>query len=409
MRIGYFTNYYPAVSHTFIRREIRAIESLGVTVFRYALRPDEYLVDKDDKSEEKRTRYILKAGAGEIVRCFVAALTRPLALGKVIRQAIKMGVHSDRGILRHLVYVAEAAVLARWCRRDGIQHIHAHFGTNAAAIAMFAWQLSGISYSFTAHGPEEFEKASLLSLDVKLENAAFAVCVSSFGRSQYMRWSRPDQWPKTSIVHCGLDSAFFEGSTPPSPIPRLVCVGRISVEKAQILLVAAARRLRDAGIVCEIVLAGDGPMRSEVEDAIRRAGLQGAISVTGWVSSQQVKAEIEAARALVLPSFAENMPVAIMEALARGRPVISTYVAGIPELIQAGKTGWLVPAGDDIALADAMREALETPIERLATMGDAGRRQMLEHHDALKEAAKLKSLFEEHLSRSLGQYTGSAD
>src|ERR1700745_3200311 len=112
MRIGYFTNKYPAVSHTFIRREIRAIESLGVTVFRYALRPGEYLVDKDDKSEEKGTRYILKAGAGEIVRCFMAALlTRPLALGKTIRHAVKMGVHSDRGMLRHLAYVAEAAVL----------------------------------------------------------------------------------------------------------------------------------------------------------------------------------------------------------------------------------------------------------------------------------------------------------
>jgi hypothetical protein len=160
---------------------------------------------KDDKSEEKRTRYILKAGAGEIVRCFMAALlTRPLALGKTIRHAVKMGVHSDRRILRHLAYVAEAAVLAHWCRRDGIQHIHAHFGTNAAAIAMFAWQLSGISYSFTAHGPEEFEKASLLLLDVKLENAAFAVCVSSFGRSQFMRWSRSDQWPKMAVVHCGL-------------------------------------------------------------------------------------------------------------------------------------------------------------------------------------------------------------
>jgi colanic acid/amylovoran biosynthesis glycosyltransferase len=404
MRIGYFTNKYPAVSHTFIRREIRAVESLGVTVFRYALRPGECLVDRDDKSEEKRTHYILKSGTGEMVRCFMAALlTRPTALGKTIGQAIKMGVHSDRGILRHLAYVAEAAVLAHWCRRDGIQHIHAHFGTNAAAIAMFAWQLSGISYSFTAHGPEEFEKASLLSLDVKLENAAFAVCASSFGRSQFMRWSRCDQWPKMAVVHCGLDSAFFEGFTPPPLTPRLVCVGRISVEKAQILLVAAARRLRDAGIVCEIVLAGDGPMLPEVEDAIRRAGLQGAITVTGWVSSQQVKAELETARALVLPSFAENMPVAIMESLARGRPVISTYVAGIPELIQPGRTGWLVPAGDEIALADAMREALEAPIERLSTMGDAGRLQMIEHHDALKEAGKLKSLFEKHLSRSVGQ------
>jgi colanic acid/amylovoran biosynthesis glycosyltransferase len=399
MRIAYFTNYYPAVSHTFIRREIRAIETLGVTVFRYALRPDQDMIDIEDKSEEKRTRYILKSGVGEIVRCFIVALlTRPLALGRTIHAAVKMGTHSDRGILRHLVYVAEAAVLANWCRRDSIQHVHAHFGTNPAAIAMFARQLSGIPYSFTAHGPEEFEKAALLSLDVKLQNSAFAVCVSSFGRSQFMRWSRTDQWPKAVVVHCGVDAAFLEGFTPPPSIPRLVCVGRITAEKAQIVLVAAARRLRDAGITCEIVLAGDGPMRPDVEDAIRHAGLQGAITITGWVSGKQVKAEIEAARALVLPSFAENMPVVIMEAMALGRPVISTYVAGIPELIQPGKTGWLVPAGDDAALADAMREALEIPPEQLATMGEAGRRHMIEHHDARKEAAKLKSLFEEYLS-----------
>jgi len=400
MRIAYFTNYYPAVSHTFIRREIRAIEALGVTVFRYALRPDQDMIDVDDKSEEKRTRYILDSRV-EIVRCLIVMLfTRPMALCRTVQQAVKMGAHSDRGILRHFIYVAEAAVLANWCRRDAIQLVHAHFGTNPAAIAMFAWQLSGIPYSFTAHGPEEFEKAPLLSLDVKLQNSAFAVCVSSFGRSQFMRYSRTDQWPRAVVVHCGVDSAFLEGFTPPPSTPRLVCVGRISAEKGQILLVAAARRLRDAGIVCEIVLAGDGPMRADVEDAIRRTGLQDAIRITGWVSGKQVKAEIEAARALVLPSFAENMPVVIMEAMALGRPVISTYVAGIPELIQPGKTGWLVPAGDDAALAEAMREALEIPPERLGTMGEAGRRHMIEHHDALKEAAKLKNLFEEYLSNS---------
>src|SRR5215469_6571561 len=400
MRIAYFTNYYPAVSHTFIRREICAIEDLGVTVFRYALRPDQDMIDVDDKSEEKRTRYILESSV-EIVRCLIVTLfSLPMALCRTVQQAVKMGAHSDRGILRHFIYVAEAAVLANWCRRDAIQLVHAHFGTNPAAIAMFAWQLSGIPYSFTAHGPEEFEKAPLLSLDVKLQNSAFAVCVSSFGRSQFMRYSRTDQWPKAVVVHCGLDSGFLEGFTPPPSTPRLVCVGRISAEKGQILLVAAARRLRDAGIVCEIVLAGDGPMRADVEDAIRRAGLQDAIRITGWVSGKQVKAEIEAARALVLPSFAENMPVVIMEAMALGRPVISTYVAGIPELIQPGKTGWLVPAGDDAALAEAMREALEIPPERLGTMGEAGRRHMIEHHDALKEAAKLKNLFEEYLSNS---------
>ena len=259
----------------------------------------------------------------------------------------------------------EAIVLANWCQRDRIQHIHAHFGTNSAAIAMLASQLSTIPYSFTAHGSEEFEKAPLLSLDVKLGNAAFAVCVSSFGRSQLMRWSAPDQWRKIAVVHCGVDASFLNVALPkPTLAPRLVCVGRLGEHKAQLVLIAAARRLRDSGAKFEIVLVGDGPMRPLVEEAIREGGLANQIFITGWVSGERVKSEIIAARTLVLPSFSENMPVVIMEAMALGRPVISTYIAGIPELVQPDKTGWLVPASDELALANAMGEALTAPMDK---------------------------------------------
>jgi colanic acid/amylovoran biosynthesis glycosyltransferase len=396
MRIGYFTNQYPAVSHTFVRREICAIEALGVTVLRYALRPGPNLVDPEDKKEKTQTRYILGAGAGEIVRsCAAVLLTKPLALVQAVLLALKIGWRSDRGILRHLGYLAEAAVLADWCRRDAIQHVHAHFGTNSAAIAMLAWRLSGIPYSFTAHGPDEFERATLLSLDIKLEHSAFVVCVSAFGRSQYMRWTRPDLWQKIFVVHCGLDRSFFDGQVyPPPPAPRFVCVGRLSEQKAQVLLVAAVRRLRDEGVHCEVVLAGDGPMRNPIENEIRQAGLQGQVTITGWLSGDRIKAEISAARALVLPSFAENLPVVIMEAFALGRPVISTYIAGIPELVKPQETGWLVPAGDEIGLAKVMRDALKSSVEQLATMGAAGRVHVIEQHDSFKEAIKLKSLFE---------------
>jgi glycosyltransferase involved in cell wall biosynthesis len=398
MRIACFTNQYPAISHTFIRREIQALEALGVTVFRYAVRSSSQdLVHVDDRSESAKSRYILKASLSEFFRCSLAALVRqPVDAMRVIALAVKMGWRSDRGLLRHLAYAAEAFVLANWCRRDAIQHLHAHFGTNPAAIAMLAAQLSGIPFSFTAHGSEEFEKAPLLSLDQKLRHAAFAVCVSSFGRSQLMRWSPPDQWSKIALVRCGVDSGFLDApiQMPPSA-SRFVCVGRIGEHKAQLILVAAARRLRERGIYCEIVLVGDGPMRSQLEDTIRRDGLEGQISITGWISGDRVKAEIIAARALVLPSFSENMPVVIMEAMALGRPVISTYVAGIPELVRPGANGWLVPAGDEVALAEAMCEALAAPVEQLMAMGAAGRARIIERHDVAKEAAKLKGLFDQ--------------
>src|ERR1700730_8396929 len=149
MRIAYFVNQYPAVSHTFIRREIRAMEALGVSVARFALRSGSDLVDDEDKAEKAKTRYVLKASLAEILRCCVAAvLTQPLAVLSVVRHAVQMGWRSDRGLVRHLVYVAEAIVLSNWCRRDGIQHVHAHFGSNSTAIAMFASLLSKIPYSF---------------------------------------------------------------------------------------------------------------------------------------------------------------------------------------------------------------------------------------------------------------------
>jgi glycosyltransferase involved in cell wall biosynthesis len=300
-----------------------------------------------------------------------------------------------------LAYLAEAAVLARWCRRYTVQHIHAHFGTNSAAIAMLASRFSGIPYSFTAHGPDEFERAPWLSLEVKLDHATFVACVSSYGRSQFMRWTRSDLWRKIEIVHCGLDDSFFATPVRPPPLrPRLICVGRLSEQKAQLVLVAAVRRLRDAGIYCEIVLVGDGPMRRQIEEAISRAGLQNEITITGWASGDRIKTEIANARALVLPSFAENMPVVIMEAFAIGRPVISTYVAGIPELVQPGHSGWLVPAADEVALAGAIREVLDASVEQLAAMGAVGRAHVVEHHSCVKEAMKLKALFEQHLHTS---------
>ena len=397
MRVAYFTNQYPAVSHTFIRREILALESLGVTVIRFALRPASgHLVHDEDKAELEKTRYVLRASIGEILRCLVVTFVRqPFVTIKMVGLALKMGWRSDRGLLRHCAYAVEAVILATWCRSENADHVHAHFGTNSAAIAMLASRLTGSPYSFTAHGSEEFEKAPLLSLDLKLTYAAFAVCVSSFGRAQLMRWSSPSLWNKIAVIHCGVDSGFL-ASNPPAvaSAPRFVCVGRLGEHKAQLILVEAVRRLRDADIHCEVVMAGDGPMRPQVEMAIQRTGLERQITITGWVPSERVRAEIIAARALILPSFSENMPVVIMEALALGRPVISTYIAGIPELVQTGITGWLVPSSDDAALANAMREALAATVDQLTAMGAAGRVHVNEHHDAFKEAKKLNELFE---------------
>jgi len=262
-------------------------------------------------------------------------------------------------------------------------------------VAMLAAAVAGVPYSFTAHGPDEFERAALMALNLKLRHAEFAVCVSHFGRSQLMRWTSPDQWHKIALVHCGLDESFLrEDCTSVPSRARLLCIGRLEKQKAHLTLVAAAHLLRNAGVGFELIIIGDGAMRSQIENAIREAGLSHHIFLAGWASGDRVRAELTAARALILPSFAENLPVVIMEAMACARPVIATYVAGIPELVVPGETGWLVPASDEVALAEAMHRVLKEPSDKLTDMGLKGRARVMEQHAVRNEAAKLRLLFE---------------
>lgn len=400
MQIAYLVNQYPKTSHSFIRREIQALETLGLSVKRYTLRhTSEPLADPADKDELPRTEAVIGnplvthmlTGLGTIAR-------QPINFLKTAWLAMRLGMASDRPALMHLVYLLEAAVIAGWMKRDAVSHLHVHFGTNSAAVGLFAHRLSGIPWSFTVHGPEEFDRAPMLALREKAKSSSFIACVSSFGRSQFWRWIDFADWQKVKVIHCGLDQSFLEAPEKSAPLqPHLICIGRLSEQKGQMLLVEAAHLLRQRGIDFTITLVGDGPLRRELEAAVARHGLQSSIIFAGWRSGAEVRNEIMNARALVLPSFAEGLPVVIMEAMALERPVVTTYIAGIPELVIDGECGWLVPAGDAETLADAMAEALSAPAERMRLMGSEARRRALLRHDALTEAKKLKALFEESL------------
>lgn len=403
MKLAYFTNQYPKVSHSFIRREILALEEIGHSVERFALRSDEAeLVDLSDKSEFDKTTYVLSESKVTVILLGVKTLLRqPVNFISTMMKALKMGFRSDRGVLRHLIYLLESCVLLQWQQERAIQHIHAHFGTNSTAVVMFAHLLGGSSYSFTVHGPEEFDKPEFISLAEKIKNSQFVVAISSYGRSQLYRWIPLEQWHKVKVVHCGLDNAFLEKSDNPAPnlSTQLVCVGRLCEQKGQLLLLESMRSLRDSGIDCKLILAGDGPMREEVERRIAEYGLSACVETTGWISSEQVKTLLIESRGLVLPSFAEGLPVVIMEALALYRPVITTYVAGIPELVKEGKNGWLIPAGDSNALTLAMTELLSAENKQLLAMGINGHDAVSEQHNIKVEAAKLATFFEQSVKR----------
>ena len=406
MTIAYLVNQYPKVSHSFIRREIAGVEACGIRVARFSIRScGSDLVDEVDKRELEKTQVVL--GIGKIGLLFAllrVAITRPARFLSAFWLMLQVGWHSERGVLRHFAYLAEACVLLRWFSDFGIAHVHAHFGTNSTTVAMLCRALGGPPYSFTVHGPEEFDKAEAIALTEKIKRSAFVVGVSSFGKSQLYRWCEHEQWSKIQVVHCGVDELFLTQAHIPMPDePRLVCVGRLSEQKGHLLLLEAASRLAAEGLPFKLVFVGDGPLRPQIETLIARHGLQDHIEITGWASNNQVQQHILASRAMVLPSFAEGLPVVVMEALALGRPVISTYVAGIPELVEPGTCGWLVPPGSVESLTGAMRAALQWPVEKLEQMGRVGAERVAQQHDAAIEASKLAALFRSNIEKTENQ------
>ncbi|MBW4682742.1 MAG: glycosyltransferase [Microcoleus vaginatus WJT46-NPBG5] len=403
MSIAYLINQYPKVSHSFVRREIAGVEACGIPVARISIRSSaSELVDEADKRELEKTRTVLGGGVAGLLSGLVrTAITRPFRLLGAFWLALKVGWGSDRGVLLHLAYLAEACILLRWFAEAGIAHVHAHFGTNSTTVAMLCHALGGPSYSFTVHGPEEFDKPEALSLPEKIKRSAFVVAVSSFGKSQLYRWCDYDQWPKIHVVHCGVDEMFLKQPPTGVPaVPRLACVGRLCEQKGQLLLIEAAGQLAAEGIPFKLVLVGDGELRSPIEALIAKLNLQDRVEITGWASGAEVQQQILAARTMVLPSFAEGLPVVIMEALALGRPVISTYVAGIPELVEPGVCGWLVPPGSVEALTVAMRTALQLPAQQLEAMGKEGSQRVAKQHDAAIESSKLAALFQATIEKS---------
>jgi glycosyltransferase involved in cell wall biosynthesis len=390
-------NQYPAASHSFIRREIRAVEQDGTEVFRFSIRPVDAnkLPDAQDQDELRKTSVLLNRSLTHLAAAALkAVIGRPRRALQGLRAAFSRPDWRPLELAKRAAYFAEAALLSQHITDHKIDHIHAHFGTNPAAVARIASKISDITFSFTIHGPDEFDAPVQLDLREKISDSAFCVAISSYGRSQLMRWSAYHDWAKIFVVRCGVDDSFLalENTQPPPDAPELCTVARLSGQKGVPLLLDAAARLADQGQNFRLTILGDGEMRAELEAMIERHGLQGRVVLTGWASSETVITHLRQARAMVLPSFAEGLPVVIMEALSLRRPVITTAIAGIPELVDSN-CGWLVPAGDIEALTFAMAEALTAPTEKLEQMGRIGLERVAKLHDASMNGKALNDLF----------------
>jgi colanic acid/amylovoran biosynthesis glycosyltransferase len=396
MHIAYLLNQYPYASATFIRREILALEALGFSISRFSIRPTEHaLRDAADLDEAAKTSYVLRAPKWALIANTLRAMVaRPAAFARALRLVWKCGRQSaERGVLVHCAYLVEACTVLQWTSARGVEHVHAHFATNPVSVAMLLRVLGGPTYSFTVHGPTEFDLAFTLALDEKIARAKFVVAISQFARSQIYRWCRHEDWSKVHIVRCGVSDAFLHASrTPPSSEPRFLCIGRLSEQKGQLLLVEAVHRLVARGVELTVDIVGDGEMRAALEELIDRYALEDRVRLLGWQTEDEVRAHLVNCRALVLSSFAEGLPVVLMEALALGRPVVTTTVAGIPELVQANATGWLVVPGSVESLERALAEAIAAPGEQLLAMGIAGAELVARDHNVSTEARKLADL-----------------
>ena len=345
--LAYLVSRYPAVSHTFISREIAQLRALGHMIHTASINsPDRALECMDDaERQEALATYGVKGhGAGGALTALAYWVVRaPFRLLHIMR----LGFQSASP-LRGLAYTVEAAMVAKWMADNQLAHLHVHFGNAGASVGVLVKALTDCHLSLTIHGPDEFDDVPGQQLAKKMAAADVVVCISQFARSQLMRISSPDDWPKFKVCRLGVDPAQFMGARTLAnrDHANMLCVGRLTPAKGQVLLIQACARLRDAGVRFSMNLIGDGPDRGRVEAAVAHYGLKELVKLSGSLTQLGVREALSEADIFVLPSLAEGIPVVLMEAMCSHVPCISTPVNGIPELIEHKHTGLLATPGD---------------------------------------------------------------
>ncbi|WP_353473411.1 glycosyltransferase [Salipiger sp. H15] len=393
-KIAYLTGEYPRASDTFIQREVAALRMLGHEVLTCSIRTTgpEHLVGPEQREEHARTFRVLAACRSplRLLRAHARWLRHPSRYLRALSLAWRTAPKGIRGRCFNLIYFAEAGVLASHLAEAGAQHLHNHIAKASCTVAMLASELSGIPYSFTIHGPDIFFEPLHWRIDEKARRARFVACISAFCRAQLMCFAAPGDWDRLHIVHCGIDPARYAPSAHDGQ--DLLFVGRLAGVKGVPLLLRALASLAPRHPALRLRLIGDGPERAALEAMTRDLGIAGRTEFLGYRSQAEVAEALAGADVFVLPSFAEGVPVVLMEALAAQVPVVTTRIAGVPELVEHGTSGLLVPPGDAEALAAALEVLLADPDRRRA-MGAAGRARVEAEFDVTIEAAKLSALF----------------
>jgi glycosyltransferase involved in cell wall biosynthesis len=408
MPIGYIVSRYPGISHTFIQREVLGLRNLGWEIVTISVRPPHAreLLTEADREEAAGTHVLLPPGPLKLIAAVMEPLLfAPGAFFRAMGTAWKIHRPGLRGAVWTFFYFLEALLVHRLCRKQGIRHLHAHFANVAADVALIASVLNrringGGTFSFTMHGPTEFFDLIDHRLAEKTAAAKFVLCISDFARSQLMSLLPPEQWGKLEIAHCGVDPEQFahprqcrrDDTTPAN----LLCVARLANVKGHAVLLDALAELLMRGHAVTLTLAGEGPLRQSLERRADVLGIAEQVKFLGNVGQDVIHEFYARADAFVLPSFAEGVPVVLMEAMAAKCPVIATRIAGIPELIEHGISGLVVPPGRSDLLADAIERVLanRAAAERMA---EAGAEKVKRDYNLHKIAPQIAAIFRRYL------------
>jgi glycosyltransferase involved in cell wall biosynthesis len=396
-RLGYLVSTYPAISHTFILREIQHLRRDGWQIVSASVnQPDRPLAQMEAyERQEAETTYGIKAdGARGALKAALWAVARyGLSSVKMLLSAWHLGGAAKPW--KGIAYGVEALMVARWMEQQGLRHLHVHFGNAGATVGLLTKRLNQCHLSLTIHGPDEFDDVPGQHLALKMKEADAVICISQFARSQLMRISDSDHWHKMQVCRLGVDPAQFPyRSRVASEVVQMLCVGRLTPAKCQVLLVQACAQLRDVGLSFHLKMVGAGPDRARIEREVALHGLQNHITMTGALNQQEVKRAFAQADVFVLPSLAEGIPVVLMEAMCSGVPCVTTPVNGIPELIQHGVSGLLTTPGDVVSLTAQLQLILSSSDLR-ESLAKAARQKVTTDFDLANNVRHLGSLFQE--------------
>jgi glycosyltransferase involved in cell wall biosynthesis len=396
-RIAYLVSQYPALNHTYILREIRALRRLGWKIDVASIRPDTRPVSQlteVEREELSQTWSVTTQGfPGALQAHLVFLATQPRSYVRGMLSALRLGGFSFSKTVRNFFYFTEALIVGRWMQSRNHRHIHIHF---ASTVGLLIAKTFPVTISITIHGPAEFEEPASFHLHEKIEAATFICAVSNYGRSQLMKASDPNQWGKLETVSLGIDAdVFMPGSKSSFEHTSfdVISVGRLSREKAQRILIDAVARLVEQGRRVRLRLVGEGPDRLNLEKHISACGLSGTVRLEGALNQDQLKALYRESDAFALASFAEGVPVVLMEAMAMEIPCVATWITGVPELIQNGQDGLLVAPSDVGQLVTAIASLMDDPDLR-RRIAKAGRCKVIEKYDLSKNTALLAGVFE---------------